>query len=105
MEDTKYEIFIGLNQKDTGENFDVQYVENILNKEFTDYKINFSLNRQLGGYVHKDGTYVIEDGLKMTFIGKRTTIEENSFFNRLKKAFKQESVLVIKRSVKAEFRD
>lgn len=104
MKDIKYEVFIGLNQKKTGKSFDVKFVKNLLNKEFTNYEINFSLNQQVGGYVHKDGKYVIEDGFKMTFVGERSPKDEVEFFNRVKKVFKQESILVIKRPVEAEFR-
>ena len=66
---------------------------------FSKYKIDFSINKVIGGYIHDDGTYIIEDSLKMTFIGERSLKEEKEFVNELKLYFKQESILLIKTNI------
>ena len=103
MKDIKYEVYMGINRRGSS-SFDIAYVKETILKAFDKYQINFSLNTQLGGYVYQDGNYIIEDGFKMTFIGKRNKEEEQLFFNELKKIFNQESILVIKREVDATFK-
>lgn len=98
----RYEIFLGLNRKDFGD-FDKNKVLSILTEIFKKHEIGFSLNTQIGGYVHDDGTYVIEDGIKMIFVGNNDIATEQSFIDELKSKFHQETILMIKKNIEAEF--
>lgn len=102
MKDIKYEIYLGLSQKESG-SFDIEEVKKLIQDVFSKYQINFSLNLQKGGYIYQDKNYVVEDGIKMTFIGKRTPEEEKEFYDEVKRFFNQESILVIKRDVDSTF--
>lgn len=102
MNNTKYEIFVGLN-KDKKLVFSYEGLVKQITSFFKEYKIDFSLNKQFGGYVYEDGTYEIEDCAKLTFIGKRSVSDEDEFFNKLKKKFNQESILVVKKTIISDF--
>lgn len=65
----KYEIFIGLKDKDTYEEiFDVNIFAQVLSHKCANKRIGFSLCTQLGGYTHNKG-YVTETSLRITLIG------------------------------------
>lgn len=65
----KYEIYIGLKDKDTYEEiFDEKTFATVLGKICTNHKIAFSLTTQVGGYAHNKG-YVTETSLRITLIG------------------------------------
>ena len=65
----KYEIFIGLKDKDTyDEILNVDVFMKILSEICTEKQINFSLLTQLGGYSHNKG-YTTETSLRVIIIG------------------------------------
>ena len=66
---TKYEIFIGLKDKDSYvEILDMNDFKNILTQICTHKQLSFSLISQLGGYKHNKG-YTTETSLKIVMIG------------------------------------
>lgn len=65
----RYEIYIGLKDKDSYEEiFDPYFFSQVLAKVCSDHKFGFSLTTQLGGYSHNKG-YVTETSLRITLIG------------------------------------
>ena len=65
----KYEIFIGIKDKDTYEEvLSVEDFRQILSEICTKKQINFSLLTQLGGYSHGKG-YTTETSLRVIVIG------------------------------------
>lgn len=66
---TKYEIFIGLKNKDSyQEIFNIKDFEKALTFVCKEKEINFSLITQLGGYKHNKG-YTTETSLRVILIG------------------------------------
>ena len=66
---TKYEIFIGLKDKDSyQETFTVDEFKDALISICEEKEINFSLLTQLGGYKHNKG-YTTETSLRIIIIG------------------------------------
>ena len=73
MKGNKYEIYVGLKDKDTYEEiFDPEIFASVLSKKCHRKQIGFSLTTQLGGYTHNKG-YVTETSLRITLVG----IDEN----------------------------
>ena len=71
----KYEIFIGLKDKDTyDEIFDEESFKKALSEICKEKQICFSLLTQLGGYTHNKG-YTTETSLRIVIIG----IDEEEF--------------------------
>ena len=69
MNGIKYEIYIGLKDKDTYEEiFDPEIFAGVLAKICHKKEIGFSLTTQLGGYTHNKG-YVTETSLRITLVG------------------------------------
>ena len=65
----KYEIYIGLKDKDTYEElFTVEDFAKILSSHCSKDKIGFSLITQFGGYTHNQG-YVTETSTRITLFG------------------------------------
>ena len=65
----KYEIYIGLKDKDTyKEIFSAEDFAKILSSHCSKTKIGFSLVNQLGGYTHNKG-YVTETSVRITLFG------------------------------------
>ena len=65
----KYEIYIGLKDKETYEELiTVEDFVKILSEHCTKSQIGFSLTTQLGGYSHNLG-YVVETSLRITLFG------------------------------------
>lgn len=65
----KYELFIGLKDKNTYEEvFTTEEFEKILSAYCSEKKTGFSMVTQLGGYSHNKG-YVTETSLRITLFG------------------------------------
>ncbi len=65
----KYEIYIGLKDQDTYEEFlTAEHFSEILTEQCKRDEIGFSMTRQLGGYTHKNG-FVTETSLRITLFG------------------------------------
>lgn len=94
----KYEIFIGLKDKDNYEEiFTINDFKNILSDICTEKQISFSLLTQLGGYTHNKG-YTTETSLRVIIIG--TTEEEISILgDKLKKIINTDTILITKTEV------
>ena len=65
----KYEIFVGIKDKDSYEELlSVDDFKNILKEICVEKQINFSLITQLGGYTHDKG-YTTETSMRVVIIG------------------------------------
>lgn len=65
----KYEIFVGIKDKDSYEELlSVDDFKNILKEICVEKQINFSLITQLGGYTHDKG-YTTETSMRVVVIG------------------------------------
>ncbi len=94
----KYEIYIGIKDKDTYEEIlDVNDFKSILSDICTEKQISFSLIIQHGGYPHNKG-YTTETSLRVSIIG----ISEDEILRlseRLKKEINTDTVLITKTEI------
>lgn len=98
----KYEIFIGLKDKDTyDEIFDEESFKKALSEICKEKQICFSLLTQLGGYTHNKG-YTTETSLRIVIIG----IDEEEFIllgMKLKEMINTDTILVTKTEIEYSF--
>ena len=98
----KYEIFVGLKDKDSYEEiFSVNKFKEILAEICTEKQITFSLLTQLGGYTHNKG-YTTETSLRVIIIG----INEEELVQlsvRLKEMINTDTVLITKTDIEYSF--
>ena len=98
----KYEIFVGLKDKDLYEEiFSVNKFKEILAEICTEKQISFSLLTQLGGYTHNKG-YTTETSLRVIIIG----INEEELVQlsvRLKEMINTDTVLITKTDIEYSF--
>ena len=94
----KYEIYIGIKDKDSYEEIlSVVDFKNILCEICTDKEINFSLLTQTGGYKHGKG-YTTETSLRIIIIGIDEK-EINLLSEKLKKKINTDAVLITKSEI------
>ena len=91
----KYEIIIGLKDKDTYEQMMptskfVEIVQSVCKRN----NIGFSIHVMDGGYIHNNGTYIMEKSLSISLISitKEQAIKISEI---LKDLFNQETVIVL----------
>ena len=98
----KYEIFVGLKDKDSYEEiFSVNKFKEILAEICTEKQISFSLLTQLGGYTHNKG-YTTETSLRVIIIG----INEEELVQlsvKLKEMINTDTVLITKTDIEYSF--
>ena len=98
----KYEIFIGLKDKDTyDEILNVDDVKKILSEICTEKEISFSLLTQFGGYIHNKG-YTTENSLRVIIIG----INEDELIllgEKLKEKINTDTILITKTEIEYSF--
>ena len=98
----KYEIFVGLKEKDSYEEiFSVNKFKEILAEICTEKQISFSLLTQLGGYTHNKG-YTTETSLRVIIIG----INEEELVQlsvKLKEMINTDTVLITKTDIEYSF--
>ena len=98
----KYEIFIGLKDKDTyDEIFDVDVFRTLLTEVCTEKEISFSLLTQFGGYTHNKG-YTTETSLRVIVIG----ISEDELTTlgvKLKEMINTDTILITKTAIEYSF--
>ena len=98
----KYEIFIGLKDKDSYEElFSINDFKNILSEICVEEKIGFSLISQVGGYTHNKG-YTTETSVRIIIIGI-TEEEATILAERLKSKVNTDTVLITKTLVESCF--
>ena len=98
----KYEIFIGLKDRDTyDEILTVDHFKNVLFDICTERQINFSLLTQFGGYTHNKG-YTTETSLRVIIIG----ISEEEILllgEKLKEIINTDTILITKTEIEYSF--
>ena len=94
----KYEIFIGIKDKDSyQEIITVDEFKSILFEICTELRLCFSLLTQYGGYTHNKG-YTTETSLRIIIIG----VSEDEIFllgERLKKRINTDTILISKTEI------
>lgn len=94
----KYEIFVGLKDKDSYEEiFDAEDFKNILAEICTEKEIGFSLLTQIGGYSHSKG-YTTETSLRVIIIGIDEE-EAQAIGSRLKTLINTDTILITKTEI------
>lgn len=94
----KYEIYIGLKDKDTYEELlSVDSFKNLLVEICAEKQINFSMFTQLGGYDHNKG-YTTETSFRIILIGIN---EEESILlgAKLKELINTDTILITKKEI------
>ena len=98
----KYEIFIGLKDKDTyDEILNVDSFKKVLSEICTEKHISFSLLTQFGGYSHNKG-YTTETSLRVIIIG----ISEDELIllgKKLKDIINTDTILITKTEIEYSF--
>lgn len=98
----KFEIYIGLKDKDTYEElFNVDSFKKILTEICAEKNISFSMLKQLGGYTHNKG-YTTETSLRIILIG----INEDEIFllgTKLKELINTDTILITKTEIEYSF--
>ncbi|MBP5363489.1 MAG: hypothetical protein J6Y71_10815 [Ruminococcus sp.] len=98
----KYEIFIGLKDKDTyDEILNVDSFKKVLSEICTEKQISFSLLTQFGGYSHNKG-YTTETSLRVIIIG----ISEDELIllgKKLKDIVNTDTILITKTEIEYSF--
>lgn len=95
MNGIKYEIYVGLKDKDTyKEIFDPDIFASVLSKKCHKKQIGFSLTTQLGGYTHNKG-YVTETSLRVTLVGVNED-EVKELGDYLKELINTDTILITK---------
>lgn len=98
----KYEIFIGIKDKDSYEEIlSIGDFKEILCEICFQKEINFSLITQLGGYKHGKG-YTTETSLRIVLIGVNEQ-EVNQLSEALKKKINTDAVLISKSNIEYAF--
>lgn len=92
----KYELCIGLNDKDTHkQKIKTEDAIEIIKKYMKVQKQSFSLSVLIGGYLHENGKdYIIENSIKLELleIDKKLDLFINEFIKYSLRAFNQESI-------------
>ena len=98
----KYEIFIGIKDKDTyQEILNVESFKNILVEVCREKQISFSLLTQLGGFTHNKG-YTTETSLRVIIIG----ISEDELMllgMKLKELVNTDTILITRTEIEYSF--
>lgn len=98
----KYEVFIGLKDKDTyNEILNVESFSRLLSEICTEKKISFTLITQFGGYTHNKG-YTTETSLRIVIIGINED-ELVSLGEKLKKMINTDTILITKTEIEYSF--
>ncbi len=98
----KYEIFIGIKDKDSYEEIlDVDDFKAMLTEICTEKQISFSLLTQLGGYTHNKG-YTTETSLRIILIGIDEA-EALRLGERLKEKINTDTIMITKSEIESAF--
>lgn len=100
-ETIEYEIYIGCRDSQTlNEVAGLNELREMVVSYFDRNKVDFSVVNAEGGYLHKDGVFVMEDSLWITIIGDSDT-DIMGLAERLAMFMNQESALVVRNRVKS----
>lgn len=94
MANKRIDIYVGLGNKDTGKTEDKEAFKKRLTDYCNDNEITFSITDLIGGYAYDENSYVVEDSLKLTFVGDYSMEDIKEFTDIVKSDYSQESVLV-----------
>ena len=98
----KYEIFIGIKDKDSYEEIlNVDDFKAMLTEICTEKQISFSLLTQLGGYTHNKG-YTTETSLRIILIGIDEA-EALRLGKRLKEKINTDTIMITKSEIESAF--
>ena len=98
----KYEIFIGLKDKDTyDEVFNVEGFRQLLSEICIEKQISFTMITQFGGYTHNKG-YTTETSLRIIIIGINED-EIISLGEKLKKMINTDTILITETEIEYSF--
>lgn len=99
---TRYEIFIGLKDKDTyDEILNVESFQKILSLICTEKQISFTMLTQFGGYTHNKG-YTTETSLRVILIGINEE-ELKLLGDKLKELINTDTILITKTEIEFSF--
>ena len=103
MKNRRVDFYLTDNVDHINVNDSVDALVKKLAEYFSEYKIGFSLNRQIGGYMSDEGKFVLEKSIKITAMGLYSDEQYKLFTDGFKKLFNQESVLVCKQRVETNY--
>ena len=104
MKRTRLDIYLTDGSRDYLDlNSSINDLKKKLSDTFEIRNLGFSINNQIGGYLGIDGSYVIENSLKITLIGFYSKRQINDFVRFFKELYNQESVLVCKQELDSNY--
>lgn len=105
MSSKRYDIYIGCKNKyDKDKESFSDFTRRTLKKILSNIEIGFSMTSIMGGYPHGDGTYIIEDSVKITVIGDFIDSDIDTFISNIKDFYDQETVLLSVTNLDMEYR-
>ena len=95
MKTKRVDIYVGLGNQNKDKDIEtIDSFKSKLAKHFKKYEVDFSIADQLGGYVREDGSYIVEDSLRITLVGDTKEEDLNEFIDFIKKEYNQETIMV-----------
>ena len=100
---TEYQIFIGCHNAQANEEVVSEHqLKEMLSKFFERYEVDFSMLSAQGGYLHKDGQFIIEDSLCINIIGA-SDLDIIRLGRSLAMFMDQETALITRNDLQARF--
>lgn len=99
----RYEICVGFNDGDEKiQKYSEETYEKIITNVCKGYRIAYSINKMVGGYIYDDGTFVKENSACIVLVGA-TDEQAEEIAKDLCAFFNQESVMIVKSSADVKF--
>ena len=99
----RYEIFVGLHDKNTNKEIPVNKIKNDITEIANLFHISFSLSTQIGGYLYKNNDFLVEKSIKLTFVLKKDKRKSAPLLDSIKQMYNQESVLITRTIIKSKY--
>lgn len=93
-ESDRYHIYIGMNDKEVlRQRCSTEDFIEMVSRICADYRIAFSMNEQIGGYMMSDGTFITENSLVLSIAG---FTQEQVFMlaEELRQQLNQETIMI-----------
>ena len=103
MQKDSIDIYLGTQVPDGGRTFTTEEVRQEILRHLTQSEIGFSLSEQVGGYLHADGSFIIEDSIRISLVDPPEDAVLTALVAHLKEYFHQEAVLLVKTRLDANY--
>lgn len=99
----EYQIFIGcFDSQLHGQLISGEELRRMVGDFFSRNEVDFSMLDAKGGYLHRDGSFVIEDSICISIVGD-SSLDIERLADSLSMFMNQESVLIIRNALTTDF--